>query len=79
MKNVAGARKKISTRTIFNLLGPLTNPTSRLFQVIGVYEHNKDDPHGPSDEGASSRHVLLVHGEDGLDEITLVARLTRLN
>lgn len=74
MKNVAAARKKIGTRTIFNLLGPLTNPANPLSQVIGVYDPKKMSLMAQVLKELGSRHVLLVHGEDGLDEITLTAK-----
>ncbi len=74
MKNVAAARKKIGTRTIFNLLGPLTNPANPLTQVIGVYDRKKMILMAEVLKTLGSRHVLLVHGEDGLDEITLTGK-----
>ena len=74
MKNVAAARKKIDTRTIFNLLGPLVNPASPLCQVIGVYDPHKMTLMAEVLKALGSRHVLLVHGDDGLDEITLTAK-----
>ncbi len=74
MKNVAAARKKIGTRTIFNLLGPLTNPATPLAQVIGVYDPKKMVLLAEVLKDLGSRHVLLVHGEDGLDEVTLTGK-----
>ncbi len=74
MKNVAVARKKIGTRTIFNLLGPLTNPANPLHQVIGVYDPKKMSLMAKVLKELGSRRVLLVHGEDGLDEITLTGK-----
>ncbi len=74
MKNVAAARKKIGTRTIFNLLGPLTNPANPLSQVIGVYDPKKIPLMAAVLKELGSRHVLIVRGEDGLDEITLTAK-----
>ncbi|MBI3541456.1 MAG: anthranilate phosphoribosyltransferase [Deltaproteobacteria bacterium] len=74
MKNVAAARKKIGTRTIFNLLGPLTNPTQPIHQVIGVYDSKKMTLLAEVLKALGSERVLLVHGEDGLDEVTLVAK-----
>lgn len=80
MKNVAAARKKIGTRTLFNLLGPLTNPANPLCQVIGVYDAKKMVLMAEVLKGLGSRHVLIVHGADGLDEITLTgkSRVTEL-
>ncbi|HSA58709.1 MAG TPA: anthranilate phosphoribosyltransferase [bacterium] len=74
MKNVAGARKRIGTRTIFNLLGPLANPANPLTQVIGVYDAKKMTMMAQVLRDLGSTRVLLVHGEDGLDEITLTGR-----
>lgn len=74
MKNVAAARKKIGTRTIFNLLGPLTNPANPLTQVIGVYDRRRMLLMAQVLKELGSRHVLFVHGEDGLDEVTLTGR-----
>lgn len=74
MKNVAGARKKIGTRTIFNLLGPMTNPANPLAQVIGVYDRQKMTLMAEVLRDLGSTRVLLVHGEDGLDEITLTGK-----
>lgn len=73
-KNVAAARKKIGTRTIFNLLGPLTNPANPLRQVIGVYDPKRMIVMAQVLKELGSRRVLLVHGEDGLDEITLTGK-----
>jgi anthranilate phosphoribosyltransferase len=74
MKNVADARRKIGTRTIFNLLGPLTNPANPLTQVIGVYDRKKMTLMAQVLRDLGSTKVLLVHGEDGLDEITLTGK-----
>lgn len=74
MKNVAGARKRIGTRTIFNLLGPLANPANPLTQVIGVYDPKKMTMMAEVLRDLGSTRVLLVHGEDGLDEITLTGK-----
>lgn len=74
MKNVASARKRIGTRTIFNLLGPLTNPASPVCQVIGVYDSKKMLLLAEVLKDLGSRHVWLVHGEDGLDEVTLTGK-----
>ena len=74
MKNVAAARKKIGTRTIINLLGPLTNPTNPLFQVLGVYDPQKMILMAQVLKELGSRRVFFVHGVDGLDEITLTGK-----
>lgn len=74
MKNVAAARKRIGTRTIFNLLGPLTNPANPLTQVIGVYGRERMLLMAEVLKELGSRHLLLVHGEDGIDEVTLTGK-----
>jgi anthranilate phosphoribosyltransferase len=74
MKHVAAARKRIGTRTIFNLLGPLANPASPLTQVIGVYDRKKMTVLAQVLRDLGSTRVLFVHGEDGLDEITLTGK-----
>lgn len=80
-KNVSEARKIIGTRTIFNLLGPLTNPANPLTQVIGVYDPSKMLLMAQVLNALGSKHVFLVHGHDGLDEITLTGKtyLVELN
>lgn len=74
MKNVADARKRIGTRTIFNLLGPMANPANPLTQVIGVYDRKKMPLMAQVLRDLGSTRLLLVHGEDGLDEITLTGK-----
>lgn len=74
MRYVAGARKKMGTRTIFNLLGPMTNPADPPSQVIGVYDPSRMIVMAEVMRTLGSRHVLFVHGDDGLDEITLTAK-----
>lgn len=74
MKNVAAARKKIGTKTLFNLLGPLTNPTLPLYQVIGVYDRKKAILLAQVLKALGSHRVLLVNGHDGLDEVTLTGK-----
>jgi anthranilate phosphoribosyltransferase len=74
MKSVAAARKRIGTRTIFNLLGPMANPANPLTQVIGVYDRKKMTLMAQVLRDLGSTRVLLVHGEDGLDEITLTGK-----
>lgn len=73
-KRVAAVRRQLGVRTIFNLLGPLTNPASAPFQIIGV----SHPPAGEKMAAAAARLGLkrawIVRGEDGLDEITIAAR-----
>lgn len=71
MKNVAAVRKTLGFRTIFNLLGPLTNPAGAHVQVIGVYDMRWTSPLAQVLKGLGSHHAFIVHGADGLDEITL--------
>jgi len=71
MKHAAGVRKELGVRTIFNLLGPLTNPAGAHAQVIGVYDSNRLKQIANVLKQLGSRHVFVVNGCDGLDEITL--------
>ncbi|MCG2634945.1 MAG: anthranilate phosphoribosyltransferase [Gammaproteobacteria bacterium] len=73
MKHAIGPRRELGVRTIFNLLGPLTNPAGALNQVIGVYDHQWLVPVAKVLGALGSRHVLVVHAEDGLDEISISA------
>ncbi len=74
MRYVGGPRSEIGVRTIFNLLGPLTNPASAPNQVLGVYEPQLIDLMLPVLQELGSKHVLTVCSEDGLDEISLSAK-----
>ena len=71
MKHAAGVRKELGFRTIFNLLGPLTNPAEAHAQVVGVYDSNRLEQIANVLKQLGSRHAFVVHGCDGLDEITL--------
>jgi len=73
MKYAAPVRREIGIRTIFNLLGPLTNPAGARCQVIGVYDEKLTDIIGKVIANLGGEHVFVVCGEDGLDEITLTA------
>lgn len=73
MKHVIAPRKEIGVRTIFNLLGPLTNPASAPNQVLGVFDPIWIEPMLEVLRSLGSRHVLLVSAEDGLDEISISA------
>jgi len=73
MKHVAPVRKLIGTRTIFNLLGPLANPAGAKKQLIGVYAKKWVIPMANALKSLGAEKALTVHGEDGLDEITLTA------
>ncbi|MDX1491547.1 MAG: anthranilate phosphoribosyltransferase [Pseudohongiellaceae bacterium] len=73
MKHVIGARKEIGVRTIFNLLGPLTNPASAPNQLLGVFDPQWIEPMLQVLKELGSEHVLIVSSDDGLDEISLSA------
>jgi anthranilate phosphoribosyltransferase len=71
LKHAAGPRREIGIRTIFNILGPLTNPAGASAQVIGVPDKSLLERLALVLEHLGCRHALIVHGEDGLDEITI--------
>jgi len=71
MKHAIGPRKEMAVRTVFNLLGPLTNPAGAPNQVIGVFDAAWVEPLAQVLKQLGSRHVMVVHGDDGLDEITV--------
>ncbi len=71
MKHAIGPRKELAARTIFNLLGPLTNPANALHQVIGVFEPRWLPVFAEVLQQFGSKHVLCVSSADGLDEISI--------
>ncbi|HSE47865.1 MAG TPA: anthranilate phosphoribosyltransferase [Terriglobales bacterium] len=71
MKHVQTARRDLKLRTIFNLLGPLTNPAKASAQVVGVYSETLVEKLAEALKRLGLKRVLVVHGMDGLDEITL--------
>ena len=71
MKYVMPARQKIGTKTLFNLLGPHTNPCNAKRQILGVYQKDLVKTFASVSKNLSMDHVLIVHGFDGLDEITI--------
>ena len=71
MKHTIAPRREMSVRTIFNLLGPLTNPAKALHQVLGVFDKKWVEPMAHVLKALGSRHVLVVHSKDGLDEISI--------
>ncbi len=73
MKHAIGPRREMGVRTIFNLLGPLTNPAGAPNQVIGVFSDQWLKPMAQVLAQLGSRHVLVVHAGDGLDEISIGA------
>lgn len=70
MKHAIGPRKEMGVRTLFNLLGPLTNPAEAPNQVLGVFSKGWVEPLARVLARLGSRHVMVVHAEDGLDEIS---------
>lgn len=70
MKHVGGIRQSLGVRTVFNLLGPLTNPAKAKRQLIGVFQKEWIEPMAHVLKELGSEEVMLVHGEDGMDEIT---------
>ena len=74
MKHCAGPRQEMGIRTMLNLLGPLTNPAGATIQVLGVYESRLTSLLGNVLMRLGSQHCFVVHGMDGLDEITLTTK-----
>jgi anthranilate synthase/phosphoribosyltransferase len=70
MKYAAGPRRELGVRTIFNVLGPLTNPAGVEAQVIGVYDPNLTEPLARVLAALGSKAAYVVHGAGGLDELT---------
>ncbi|MBP2628767.1 MAG: trpD [Firmicutes bacterium] len=73
MKYAATPRKELGFRTIFNLLGPLTNPANAHCQLIGVYEPTLTQKIGEALKGLGVRRAMVVHSFDGMDEISTLA------
>jgi len=73
MKHAIGPRKELAMRTIFNMLGPMTNPAGVKKQIIGVFDKALCRPMAEVLQRLGSEHVMVVHSEDGLDEISLAA------
>jgi len=73
MKYAIGARKELAVRTVFNVLGPLTNPAGAPNQVIGVFDGELLEIMANVLKQLGSRHVMVVHAEDGMDEISISA------
>jgi anthranilate phosphoribosyltransferase len=74
MRYAAAPRREIGIRTVFNILGPLTNPAGAKAQVLGVGDESLIEKLASVLQGLSCQHALLVHGEDGLDEITITGK-----
>ncbi|MEH6455290.1 MAG: anthranilate phosphoribosyltransferase [Cocleimonas sp.] len=73
MKHAIGPRKEMGVRTIFNVLGPLTNPAGTPNQVLGVYSKELVRPLAEVLNKLGANHVMVVHGNDGMDEISISA------
>jgi anthranilate phosphoribosyltransferase len=71
MKHAMEARKQIGRRTIFNIMGPLCNPACATHQLIGVFDQPLTETVASVLGNLGTKHALVVHGKDGLDEITL--------
>jgi len=73
MKHAIGPRKEMAVRTIFNILGPLTNPAGAPNQLLGVFSDELVEPIANVLNKLGSNHVLVVHSKDGMDEISIGA------
>lgn len=73
MKHAIGPRREMGVRTIFNVLGPLTNPASAPNQVLGVFSKDLVEPMAHVLHKLGSEHVMVVHADDGMDEISIGA------
>jgi anthranilate phosphoribosyltransferase len=81
MRHAAGPRKEIGLRSIFNMLGPLTNPAGANCQLLGVYAPELTEMFADALKLLGSKRAIIVHGHDGLDEISVCAptRVSELN
>lgn len=77
MKHVIGVRRELAVRTLFNILGPLANPAAAPNQVLGVYSKDLLIPFATVLKALGSKRVMVVHAEDGMDEIS-IASLTHV-
>jgi len=73
MRHAIGPRKEMKVRTLFNVLGPLTNPAGAPNQVLGVFDKQLCRPLAEVLKKLGSEHVMVVHAEDGLDEISIAS------
>ena len=71
MRHAIATRREMAVRTIFNVLGPLTNPASAPNQVMGVFDKALVEPVARVLQKLGSRHVMVVHADDGMDEISI--------
>ena len=73
MKHVGPVRSQLKIRTVFNLLGPLANPAGAQSQVVGVFSRNVQELMADGLVGVGVNHAFVVHGQDGVDEVSLSA------
>ncbi|MFT5425721.1 MAG: anthranilate phosphoribosyltransferase [Gammaproteobacteria bacterium] len=73
MKHAIGARRELGVRTLFNVLGPLTNPAGAKRQVMGVFSHDWLETLANVLKNLGSEQVMIVHSDDGMDEISISA------
>ncbi|MEE4191417.1 MAG: anthranilate phosphoribosyltransferase [Halieaceae bacterium] len=73
MKHAAGPRKELGLRTVFNMLGPMTNPAGVRRQLIGVFDPGLCRPMAEVLKRLGSEHIMVVHAHDGLDEISIAS------
>ena len=78
MKHAIGPRRELAMRSIFNIMGPLTNPAGAQCQLVGVYAPELTELAADVFGKLGAKRALVVHGEDGMDEITLTAK-TRIS
>jgi anthranilate phosphoribosyltransferase len=76
MKYAAPVRKELGVRTIFNILGPLSNPANANLALLGVYDENLVEPLAKVLANLGVKRAMVVHGHDGLDEVTLRTKTT---
>ena len=74
MKHVMPARTQLKVRTVFNILGPLANPAAACFQVVGVSSPEIMELMANALQGLGSKHAFVVHGANGMDEISISSR-----
>ncbi len=74
MKYAIGPRREIGVRTVFNILGPITNPAGAQHQLIGVYDPSLTRLLAEVLQQLGAQHIMLVHGEDGTDEISIATK-----
>ena len=81
MRHAAAARKEVGIKSIFNMLGPLTNPAAARHQLLGVFDPSLTEMFARALKLLGTRRALVVHGHDGMDEITVCAptRVSELN